>query len=200
MIFEMTNNYSIILPLMTANISAYALATRLQPAPIYDALLAQDNIHLPHTQKPVLRQVQVQRAMTDDVTTVSAALTVNEAFAHVQSLPVHHHAYPVLDEAGGFAGLFTFNDLKRAIAAGKGDDRITEILNREIIHAHPDHTLDVALVKLGRKGVSQLPVISRKDPTRLLGIITMHDIATALSDEQPALETTLHPATRDPAA
>jgi CIC family chloride channel protein len=195
MIFEMTNNYSIILPLMIANISAYALATRLQPVPIYDALIEQDNIHLPHMQKPVLRQIQVQQAMTSDVTTVSAALTVNEAFAHVQALPVHHHAYPVIDGTNGLIGLFTFNDLKRAIAAGKGDYSLTEILSKEIIHAHPDHALDVALVKLGKTGISQLPVVSRKNPTRLLGILTMHDIATALSTEQSASEITPLPIT-----
>jgi CIC family chloride channel protein len=146
-------------------------------------------------QKPVLRQIQVQQAMTSDVTTVSAALTVNEAFAHVQALPVHHHAYPVIDGTNGLIGLFTFNDLKRAIAAGKGDYSLTEILSKEIIHAHPDHALDVALVKLGKTGISQLPVVSRKNPTRLLGILTMHDIATALSTEQSASEITPLPIT-----
>jgi CIC family chloride channel protein len=195
MIFEMTNNYSIILPLMIANISAYALATRLQPTPIYDALLLQDGIHLPHTEKPLLRQIKVRQAMTTEVTSVMAALTVNEAFAHVQALPVHHHAYPVLDPAGELVGLFTFNDLKRAIAEGKGEYMLAEVLSREVVHAHPDHTLDVALVKLGKRGVSQLPVVSRRNPAQLLGIITMHDIATALSAEHPAMETTLRPAT-----
>jgi len=194
MIFEMTNNYSIILPLMIANISAYALATRLQPVPIYDALLLQDGVHLPHTEKPLLRQIKVRQAMTSEVTTVAARLTVDQAFAYVQELPVHHHAYPVLTPAGEFAGLFTFNDLKRAIAAGKGERPLAEILSQEIVHAHPDHTLDVTLVKLGKRGVSQLPVVNRKNPAALLGIITMHDIASALSAEHPALESTIHPA------
>ncbi len=46
-IFEMTNNYSVILPLMAANITSYAIARRLSPMPIYDALLMQDGLHLP---------------------------------------------------------------------------------------------------------------------------------------------------------
>ena len=53
-----------------------------------------------------------------------------------------------------------------------------------MIHAHPDHTLDAVIVKLGQKGVSQLPVVGRKDVTKLLGIITMHDVAAALSREE----------------
>ncbi|HKC66524.1 MAG TPA: chloride channel protein [Pyrinomonadaceae bacterium] len=182
-IFEMTNNYSIILPLMVANITSYALATRLSPVPIYDALLLQDGIHLPHTQRHALRQIAVSAAMTRDVVTVGADMKVSEAFAYVQSLARHYHSYPVIDEAGALIGLFTFNDLKRALAAGKGERTVAEIASRKLVHAHTDHTLDVVIIKLGKRGVSQLPVVGRKDVTKLLGIITMHDVAAALARE-----------------
>jgi CIC family chloride channel protein len=180
-IFEMTNNYSIILPLMIANIISYAVAAELSPTPIYDALLLQDDVHLPHSERHALRQINVSAAMTKDVVTVSDKLSVREAFQQVQALPVHHHAYPVLDNRGRLRGLFTFNDLKRALAADRADARLGEVVNGKLEHAHPDHTLDMAMIKLGRKGVSQLPVVSRKDPAKLLGIITMHDIVEALS-------------------
>ncbi|HEY7546725.1 MAG TPA: chloride channel protein, partial [Blastocatellia bacterium] len=157
-IFEMTNNYSIILPLMIANIISYAVAAELSP-PIYDALLLQDDVHLPHSERHALRQINVSAAMTKDVVTVSDKLSVREAFQRVQALPVHHHAYPVLDNRGRLRGLFTFNDLKRALAADRADTRLGEVVNGKLEHAHPDHTLDMAMIKLGRKGVSQLPVV-----------------------------------------
>jgi len=47
-IFEMTGGYSLILPLMIANMSAYALARHWRHIPIYEALLLQDGITLPH--------------------------------------------------------------------------------------------------------------------------------------------------------
>ena len=47
-IFEMTGAYGLILPLMIANMTSYVLARRHRPTPIYDALLAQDGIVLPH--------------------------------------------------------------------------------------------------------------------------------------------------------
>jgi CIC family chloride channel protein len=183
-IFEMTNNYSIILPLMVANITSYALATRLSPTPIYDALLLQDGIHLPHTQRHALRQIQVRAAMTRDVVTVKSDMKVAEAFEYVQSLPTHYHSYPVIDGRGTLTGLFTFNDLKRALASKQGERPLAEMASRRLVHAHPDHTLDAVIVKLGQKGVSQLPVVDRKDVARLLGIITMHDVAAALSREE----------------
>ncbi len=180
-IFEMTNNYSIILPLMIANIISYVVAAELSPTPIYDALLLQDGIHLPHTQRETLRQIEASAAMTKEVVTVSDHLSAAEAFQHVQHLPVIFHAYPVVDRNGRIVGLFTLNDLKRALAAGRGAAKLTDVVSRNLVHAHPDHTLDTVMLKLARKGVSQLPVVSRSDTSRLLGIITMDDVVRAIS-------------------
>jgi CIC family chloride channel protein len=47
-VFEMTGGYGLVLPLMIATMSAYALARLLRPVSVYEALLAQDGIHLPH--------------------------------------------------------------------------------------------------------------------------------------------------------
>jgi CIC family chloride channel protein len=183
MIFEMTNNYSIILPLMIANITSYVVAIELSPKPIYDALLTQDGIRLPQEERQALRQIPVSDAMTKEVVTVNDGISVNEAFRYVQALPERRHAYPVVDGAGRLVGLFTFNDLKRALAVDRGGARLSEVICKDLELAHPDQTLDAAMIKLGRKGVSQLPVVSRKDGSRLLGIITLHDIAEALSKE-----------------
>ena len=186
MIFEMTNNYSIILPLMIANITSYVVAIELSPKPIYDALLTQDGIRLPQEEQQALRQIPVSDAMTKEVVTVNDGISVNEAFQYVQELPERRHAYPVVDGAGRLVGLFTLNDLKRALAVDRGGDRLSEVISKDLELAHPDQTLDAAMIKLGRKGVSQLPVVSRKDASKLLGIITLHDIAEALSNEDDA--------------
>src|SRR5712675_2167362 len=51
-VFEMTGSYGLVLPLMIANMSAYGLARHWRPLPIYEALLLQDGVVLPH-KKPV---------------------------------------------------------------------------------------------------------------------------------------------------
>jgi CIC family chloride channel protein len=51
-IFEMTGGYGLVLPLMIANMSAFALARHWRRIPVYDALLAQDGIHLHHGSIP----------------------------------------------------------------------------------------------------------------------------------------------------
>src|ERR1041385_1249708 len=96
-IFEMTNNYSIILPLMIANIISYLLASELSLTPFYDAVLLQDGIHLPHEQRHALRQLLVSAAMTAPAKSLNGTDNVADAFARLESLPERLHGYPVTD-------------------------------------------------------------------------------------------------------
>ncbi|MBI3025809.1 MAG: CBS domain-containing protein, partial [Candidatus Tectomicrobia bacterium] len=60
------------------------------------------------------------------------------------------------------------------------DVPLVEIATRKyILHAHPDQSLDSVMAKLGSRHISRLPVVSREDPTRLLGIITAEDVIMA---------------------
>ncbi len=52
-VFEMTSGYGLVLPLMIANMTAFVLARHWRPVPIYEALLEQDGVHLPHGSKPL---------------------------------------------------------------------------------------------------------------------------------------------------
>jgi CIC family chloride channel protein len=51
-IFEMTGGYGLVLPMMIANMSAFALARHWRHTPIYEALLEQDGIFLDHNNRP----------------------------------------------------------------------------------------------------------------------------------------------------
>jgi CIC family chloride channel protein len=180
-IFEMTNNYSIILPLMAANITSYAIARRLSPMPIYDALLMQDELHLPHASAHPLRQVRAAEAMTRDLVTLKATWTVEEAQIHLRTIDGSHRAYPLLDDEGRFVGMLDAAVIGRSADAERQGQKLIDLGRRPAIHAHPDHAMDTVLIKLGRLRVSALPVVSRKDPQKLLGVISKRDVATALA-------------------
>ncbi len=180
-IFEMTSNYTLILPLMIANATSYIVASRLQPVPIYEALLMQDGIHLPQPGPTApLHKITAGSVMTRDVLTLHADLRVREAFT--EALNSGHHSFPVVETSGGrqqMSGVITFNDLKQLIEQGKGELALGEVAIRDVIHAHPDHTLDRVMLKLGQEELSLLPVVSRTDPTRLAGVISMRDVVRA---------------------
>lgn len=180
-IFEMTNNYSVILPLMAANIASYAIARRLSPAPIYDALLMQDGIHLPQVSRQPLRQTRVGAAMIRRIATLPGHWTVEEAQSHLREADRHHRAYPLLDQEGRLVGVLEAVEIARALDAGERGRALADLPRRPLVHAHPDHSLDTVLVKLGSLGVSELPVVTRKDPRKLVGVISLRDVAASLA-------------------
>ncbi|HXG93170.1 MAG TPA: chloride channel protein [Blastocatellia bacterium] len=177
LIFEMTYNYEIILPLMIANAIAYAVASRIRPLGIYESFLFQDGIHITHTPKTdALSRITAASVMTQDVVTLPDDITVAEALDVVGRLDFN--GYPVLRD-GRMVGLITTGDLRRLEAEGKQDAMISEVMTKKVVHSHPDQTLDTVVLKLAQRELSQLPVVSRVDDTRLLGIITLRDVARA---------------------
>ena len=84
-IFEMTGNYTLILPLMAGNIIAWGLVKRLRPVGLYSALLLQDGITLkrmPAYRGPQdYRNLPVATIMTHDVITLSSRMPAGEALA-----------------------------------------------------------------------------------------------------------------------
>lgn len=177
LIFEMTYNYEIILPLMVANAIAYAVASRLSPLSIYEGFLFQDGIHLSSGPKSdALARITAASVMTQDVVTLPDDVTVAEAMDLVGRL--EFNGYPVLRD-GRMVGLITTGDLKRLEAEGKQSVCISAVMIRKIVHSHPDQTLDTVILKLAQRELSQLPVVSRMDDDRLLGIITLRDVARA---------------------
>ena len=84
MIFEMTQDYAVIVPLMISNLVSLFISSRLQPEPIYEALAIQDGIHLPSSEA---RQRHGQRSVLGIMRPATEALpgeiTVREALEQV---------------------------------------------------------------------------------------------------------------------
>jgi CIC family chloride channel protein len=182
MIFELTQDYNIMLALMVANSISYALARHWDPEPIYRALSIQDGVQLPnHETEHLLHEIHVADAMVQDVETLEANLSIKDAIARTKDLDVT--GFPVMGPEGLMHGIISEADLRQAQAAGMGDHMVIDAATTSyIIHAHPDQSLDSAMAKLGARQISRLPVVSREDPTRLLGIITVEDVMKAFGE------------------
>src|ERR1700740_1574072 len=71
MIFETTQDYAVIVPLMISNLVSFFISSRLQPEPIYSALAFQDGIHLPMA---VTREQHRQRLVSKATTPATEQL------------------------------------------------------------------------------------------------------------------------------
>lgn len=197
-IFEMTGGYGLVLPLMIANSVAYVIARRMRPLPIYEALLEQDGIHLPHgsTGRASLQSIEVRAAMTTALDTLDASLPLSQAATIAAR---HGHAtYPVL--AGErFVGLLSEARIQRTLAEGGGDKTVGEVARRKE-YCTPDEPLLRAVTRMTRLGVRQLPVLEANAQHTLVGILAMSDVLRAqvraegdsstTSGERPSLPST----------
>ena len=177
MIFEMTQDYAVIVPLMIANLVSLFIASRLQHEPIYEALAVQDGIHLP-TAKARQRygQRQVIRVMQTASQLLPAEITVREALENVRSSGVR--TWLVMDRRG-VIGVVNLARLERELAEG-ADKKLGELTDALVFpHVHPDQTLDLALERMGSNQIEILPVVNRADMHKLEGMVTLRDVLDA---------------------
>ena len=127
MIFEMTRDYSIIVPLMIANLISFYISHRLQKEPIYEALQHQDGIHLPSGLRYRQELLIVRDAAEAPQHLLSITDRVEDALKY---LDADHNACPVTDasDSGSLAGMITLAQVEHEIAAGHGGRALGELL------------------------------------------------------------------------
>jgi CIC family chloride channel protein len=174
MIFEMTQDYAVIVPLMIANLVSLFISSRLQHQPIYEALAVQDGIHLPQAearQRSGQRRILgVMRAATESL---PAELTIREAWQQIQSSTFN--SWLVVDRRGVVA---VINRLTLEQELARDANRKLEILvsGPDFPHVHSDHGLDIALERMGASQLDVLPVVSRANLHKLQGIVTLREV------------------------
>jgi CIC family chloride channel protein len=178
-LFEMTDDYRLILPLMLATVVSTILAEYLSRESIYTLKLSRRGVRLERGRDiDVMQGVLVGEAMTTHVDTVSADMELQEL--ELALAETHHHGFPVLDEGGELFGVVTLQDLSRAKERGSWEGRkVREIATQSMLTIYPDEPMWVALKRLGTRDVGRLPVVDRGNPRRLLGLIRRSDIVRA---------------------
>ncbi len=179
MVFELTRDYEVIVPLMIANLLSLFIATWLQKMPIYEGLAQLDGIHLPkHGQRDEETHGRLVAALVHPAAeTVDGAATVAESAERAKRSGMQ--SWPVVRD-GVLTGVVTREALEQAVERGEGAMAVQKLLpTHEFPHVHPDHPLYVALERMSRTGLNQLPVMERDDANRLTGVVTMHDVLAA---------------------
>ena len=149
MIFEITRDYAVIVPLMISNLVSFFISSRLQPKPIYDELALQDGIHLPRAEaRQQEGQRQVNQAMREATEILSAEMTIQEALEQAKSS--EFRAWPVSDERGVF-GVISLRSIQKAAEEGGATRTLLEFVDKGgFPHVHVDHPLHVALERMAR--------------------------------------------------
>jgi len=142
MIFEMTRDYTIIVPLMISNLIAFFISQRFQKEPIYEALAHQDGVHLPtadsRSDKGGIRVAQIMRPAPPQFAADGETPNVlNEAHVHPDQ-PLSHvlrrmgeakqHTLPVVSRANvrQLLGVVVLEDVLEAYGVGGASEKYSE--------------------------------------------------------------------------
>ncbi len=178
LLFEMTRNYSLILPLMAAVVTSYMLARRLHHESIYTLGLVREGIDIHGKgQADLFAEIKVGDIMTSDFPSVSSAASLPELMDRFRESG--HHGFPVVDERGCLCGVVTLEDMERAPPGGGAALTVADIATRTPVVAYPDQSVRTALAQLGGRDVGRIPVVDRSNPAKLLGVLRRRDVVAA---------------------
>jgi CIC family chloride channel protein len=178
LLFEMTNDYRIILPLMFAVVVSLIVSQRLQHDSVYVLGLARKGVRLQRGRDvEVLDTISVGEVMQSDIQTLleSDPLSV-AAKLFVQT---RHHGLPVVDARGELCGVLTVQDVEHAQLEGDGKIPIGQVCTREVLTAYPDETIGAALRRMSTRDIGRLPVVARNNRHQLLGVLRRSDLVRA---------------------
>ncbi len=205
MIFEVTRDYSIIVPLMISNLLSYFISYRFQREPIYEALQHQEGIHIPSYVRQREGLLIARHAMHP------ARTILNANDKTISVLPMLNRedqsAWPVIGQHG-LLGMISLEQLEQAVQAGQGETSLGDLLAlldsdspltaENFPHVHDDHPLDVVMRRMAATGLKILPVVGRSNLRELKGTVSLKDIMDSygLGNQSPqSVETIQEPST-----
>lgn len=179
-VFEMTDDYRLIIPLMAGVIVSHIVSERLHRDSIYTFKLTQRGIRLESGRDiDAMESVQVDEVMVKDPATVPTSMPIAQLAS--EFLRTGRHGFPVLNDDGSLYGVVSLEDYRRA--ATEGDDQVgllvRDIATRDMVTVSPNETVGTALRRMAPRDISRLPVVDRRNPRRLLGVVRRNDIVRA---------------------
>jgi CIC family chloride channel protein len=179
-VFEMTNDYRLMVPLMAAVIFSMIVAERLHKESIYTLKLTRRGIHLRRGRDvDVMENLTVAEAMRPAPESVPYNLPLRMVPALLDGARMH--GLPVTDKDGKLCGVITIQDVEKAVDNDEQNlnHPVTQFCSQHLIVAYPDETVHHALERMSHRDIGRLPVVDHNQPTKLIGWISRADIVRA---------------------
>lgn len=180
-VFEMSNDYGLILPLMIAAVSASYLSQVLFSDSMYTAKLTRRGIRFVQGRDmDIMQGVMVREVMTAEPVVVEKTAPLARLYQLFQE--TNYLGFPVVDEKGLLYGIVTLQDLEKALTTG--DEPLRELKVDDVaivdpVTVYPDEPIWTAIQKMAPRDLARLPVVSRSSDKTLIGLISRSNILRA---------------------
>lgn len=178
---ELTRRFDAMLPLIIGASTAYAVSVLVLKRSVLTEKIARRGYHLSREYDvDPLEILFASEVMETDILTFESDLTAGEALALISDTAPEtvtarrQMLYPVVDDSGEqLRGIVTRTQLETATQHGQSETAVDQIAHPKPIVAHPDETLRMIATRMAAHAVDRLPVVDRREPTRIVGIISL---------------------------
>ena len=176
MALEVSGDYSIILPVLVANMFSYLISRRLQAVPILELITRHDGLSLPAMEeKREEETLNVEDAMrTRPAIVLDGTKSAAEAWPFVSHTAEPHFLVALSNQP---PGQISFGELQHLVEAGDTRPLQSTDALTVIPYLHPDEDLEEALPLATR--YPMIPVVNRADLSQLLGVLNLEDVMEA---------------------
>ncbi|QOY89652.1 chloride channel protein [Paludibaculum fermentans] len=183
---ELTHDFSALLPLLVANVIAYAVTVLMMKRSILTEKVSRRGFHLSREYEVDPLEIQfVREVMRANLVAFPESETLVQiaGWFRPDHSPRGQHLFPVVDEQKRLRGVITRKDVRLWLADGDGKGRQTAglLARRDPVVAYTDEPLRVAVYRMAESGFTRMPVVDPANGDRLAGMISLEDLLRARS-------------------
>ncbi len=185
LLFEMTGNYLVIVPIMLSSIIGTVVASRLNPDSIDTVDFSRDGIDLHEGREiSVMKSIKVGRVISEDVDFISEQANVDQLLT-IFSMARDSFYFPVVDESGRMTGVVSLQDVKSILHDEelRLSARVGNICTRKVVVLTPGDNLYTAMGLFDTKGLEAIPVVEATDNRWVVGMLKRSEAIAAYNKE-----------------
>ena len=185
LLFEMTGNYLIIIPIMITSILGTIIAKSLYEDSIDTVDFTREGINIHEGREvAVMKSIKVGKAITEDVDFISENANINHLLQLFRFARDSFY-FPVVNNTGRMVGVVSMQDVKNILH--DEEQRVCSLVggicSRNVIKLTPDDNLYDAMQLFDLKGIEEIPVVESQDDPWVLGMLRRRDVIAAYNHE-----------------
>jgi CIC family chloride channel protein len=186
LLFEMTGNYTIIVPIMLSSIISTMVANKFNKDSIDTVDFTREGIDIHEGRETaIMKSIRVGKAITEDVDFISEKANINQLL-EIFRLAKEGLYFPVIDDTGKMTGIISMQDVKNILQKDEAERvcyLVGGICSRDVIMLTPDDSLYTAMQLFDIKGLEEIPVVEDLENKWVVGMLKRRDVIAAYNHE-----------------
>lgn len=185
LLFEMTGNYLIIIPIMLSSIIGTVVASKFYPDSIDTVDFTREGIDIHEgMEMAVMKSIKVGEVVSEDVDFISEKANIDQLLA-IFRMAESSFYFPVIDESGRMTGIISMQDVKWILhdEGQRLEALVGNVCSREVMVLTPNDNLYTAMTTFDVKGIEEIPVVEDTDNRWVVGMLKRRDVIARYNRE-----------------